>query len=115
MTSAQRGEIERALLGERERTSETLRRLDAGLVDGLHDRGRPGDDRNSSGAGGGAEDDQAVVVRNTRALEEIDGALSRLRLDPLRFGICEACGKAIPMERLRFVPGTRHCQLHAPE
>lgn len=44
-----------------------------------------------------------------RRLYEIDEALRRLFKDPERFGACERCGQAIPMERLEVVPYTRYC------
>jgi DnaK suppressor protein len=40
-------------------------------------------------------------------IEEIDLALSRIAEGT--YGICEVCGKVIPLERLRAVPATRYC------
>lgn len=114
MTPGQRNEIERELLRERERLAETLRRLAPAGTDAAHDRGRPGDDFSSGGAGGAATDDVALATRTVRALEEADAALTFIRGDPEHFGVCATCGASIPMERLRLVPGTRHCHRHAP-
>jgi RNA polymerase-binding protein DksA len=40
-------------------------------------------------------------------IAEVDAALQRL--EEGRYGICEACGRPIPDERLEAVPATRHC------
>ncbi len=44
-------------------------------------------------------------------VEEIDRALSKI--DEGTYGICEDCGKAIPVERLRALPATRYCVRHS--
>lgn len=46
-------------------------------------------------------------VQERRELEEIVAA--EARLDDGTYGFCETCGSAIPLERLRVVPATRHC------
>lgn len=40
-------------------------------------------------------------------LDEIDAA--RARLESGRFGVCERCGEAIALARLRAIPFTRYC------
>ncbi|HEY2702446.1 MAG TPA: TraR/DksA C4-type zinc finger protein [Candidatus Dormibacteraeota bacterium] len=40
-------------------------------------------------------------------IAEVDAALQRV--DEGRYGICEACGKPIPDERLEAVPAARYC------
>jgi DnaK suppressor protein len=42
-----------------------------------------------------------------RELDEIDAA--QARLEAVGFGVCERCRDAIPIERLRAIPFTRHC------
>ncbi len=42
-----------------------------------------------------------------RRLEEIDSALSRIEAGT--FGVCESCGKAIPLKRLERMPGASLC------
>ncbi len=42
-----------------------------------------------------------------RSLREIDEALNRM--DQGRYGICEKCGKPIPLARLEVVPYARFC------
>ena len=42
-----------------------------------------------------------------RELDEIDDAL--VRIENGTFGVCESCGRAIPVARLRAMPAARHC------
>jgi DnaK suppressor protein len=42
-----------------------------------------------------------------RDLAEIDAALARWTSDD--YGLCEGCGRSIPMERLRVRPAARRC------
>ena len=42
-----------------------------------------------------------------RELDEIEDALTGLESGT--FGVCESCGRAIPLARLRAVPAARHC------
>jgi DnaK suppressor protein len=45
--------------------------------------------------------------REWHELAEIFAA--QARLDAGRFGLCQRCGEAIPLARLRAMPATRHC------
>jgi RNA polymerase-binding protein DksA len=45
--------------------------------------------------------------REKHELDEIDAAQSRLAAGV--YGVCEGCGGAIPLERLRALPVARHC------
>ena len=45
--------------------------------------------------------------RERHELDEIQAALGRLETGG--FGVCEACGTAIPLSRLRAMPWARHC------
>jgi RNA polymerase-binding transcription factor DksA len=52
--------------------------------------------------------------RDLSVLEQIEGELADVehalrRLDEGTYGTCEACGKAIPDERLDALPATRFC------
>ncbi|WP_333737106.1 TraR/DksA C4-type zinc finger protein [Streptomyces sp. IBSBF 2806] len=42
-----------------------------------------------------------------QVLKEIEEAFARI--DDGRYGLCSACAKAIPAERLEILPYTRHC------
>jgi DnaK suppressor protein len=45
--------------------------------------------------------------RERHELDEVSDALSRLEGE--NFGLCERCGHAIPVARLRAMPATRFC------
>ena len=45
--------------------------------------------------------------RERRELDEIQAATAKLATGG--FGLCEVCGAAIPLSRLRAVPWARHC------
>jgi RNA polymerase-binding transcription factor len=45
--------------------------------------------------------------RERHELDEIQAA--QARLESGSFGVCEACGGAVPLQRLRAVPWARHC------
>lgn len=54
-----------------------------------------------------AELDASNATRVSRELAEIDAALTRLLEDPEHFGLDEATGNAIPLERLETIPWAR--------
>jgi RNA polymerase-binding transcription factor DksA len=61
-------------------------------------------------ASGGAEADALQVVQRgaiEQALKEIDAAFTRLREGT--YGICQGCGRPIPVERLEILPYARCC------
>src|SRR5437870_13805832 len=47
--------------------------------------------------------DASNATRVSRELKEIDAALDRLYKHPEHFGVCEAIGRASPIERLEFI------------
>lgn len=47
------------------------------------------------------------MYRAVEAIEEFEDAL--LRLEEGRYGICQSCGRAIPIERLQVFPPARSC------
>lgn len=61
-----------------------------------------------------ADTDFQVAERNSDRINLIDEALHRLRERPDAYGVCQVCGEAIEVERLRLVPWTVHCAEHAP-
>jgi YteA family regulatory protein len=56
--------------------------------------------------------DFALNERTEHTLEQIDRALRRMETGD--YGICEACGKPIPYERLEVLPFTPYCVDHTP-
>ena len=115
MNDSQRAGFERQILAERKRLEQDLARLDDEPRASTGDQGRFADDAARSSVGATAEDDRALMSHTVRELADLDEALRQLREDPQHFGVCVICGKAIPTERLRLVPGTRHCVAHAPQ
>ena len=49
----------------------------------------------------------ASAGRARDAIEHIDAALARM--DACTYGLCEACGLRIPVERLEVIPHARFC------
>ena len=114
MNDSQRARFERQILAERERLAQDLVRLEDEPRASTGEQGRFADDAVRSSVGASADDDRALMSHTARELADLDEALRQLREDPLHFGVCVICGKTIPTERLRLVPGTRHCVAHAP-
>jgi DnaK suppressor protein len=114
MNDSQRARFERQILAERGRLQEVLTHLASQPRESAGDRGRFADDAASSSSGASVDDDRALISHTMREFIELDDALRRLREDPVHFGVCSTCGASISFERLRLVPGTRHCIAHAP-
>jgi DnaK suppressor protein len=51
--------------------------------------------------------------RERQEIEAIDGALEKIKLD--KYGFCDVCLKPIAVKRLRALPWTSLCALHAKE
>ena len=48
-----------------------------------------------------------LIQNEEQLIEEINAALDRIERGT--FGVCEACGRAIPRKRLDVLPYARHC------
>lgn len=48
-----------------------------------------------------------ILQNEKEEMREIDRALDRI--DRNEFGLCESCGKAIPLARLKAIPNARLC------
>lgn len=59
------------------------------------------------------EKDLSILESLERELRELDGAIRRV--DDGTYGRCEACGSAIPEERLEAQPAARFCAGHVPQ
>lgn len=68
--------------------------------------------------------DAAVVMENDEILEAVaesaNAELSQIgialaRLEAGTYGVCEACGECIQIDRIRIVPYAVHCQRCAPD
>jgi DnaK suppressor protein len=53
------------------------------------------------------ETNMTLLENESQMMEEVADALTRI--DQGNFGCCEACGQAIPAERLHFLPYARFC------
>ena len=118
LTKAQRSELERRLLEEREQLVRALARYaeetratareESGDLSAfrLHmaDLGTDTADQ---------ELDASTAARHTTELAEIDAALERLYQRPEEFGRCEGAGESIPFARLEIVPWARTCREHS--
>lgn len=114
MTRLRARQLERHLVAEHARLQREIERLSTPHVDDAGDRGRFGDDEIASTAGTSAEVDTVLAAHASRELGDVERALTQLHEDPEHFGLCATCARAIPIERLRLVPGTRYCRTHAP-
>ena len=106
LTAPQRDELKQLLLTRRK---ELQRQMTQNL-----DNLAPSDSGDSV-----SQDDDARLKNQTR---EVDGALTAMDADELaridraleamddgEYGLCDACGCAIPFERLKIEPMTQHC------
>jgi RNA polymerase-binding transcription factor DksA len=114
MNATRNAQFEQTLLAERSRLKQMLDRLSLPPTDAAGEHGRFGDDVVASSGGASSEDDHALAVHTSHELADIERALDALREDPEHFGLCTTCSRPISLERMRLVPGTRHCRLHAP-
>jgi RNA polymerase-binding transcription factor DksA len=114
MTRTRAKQLERHLVAERARLQREVERLTTPPTDASGDHGRFGDDEIASTAGTSAEVDHAIAAHESRELEDVERALIQLHQDPDHYGVCATCGHPIPIARLRLVPGTRYCRIHAP-
>ena len=117
LSEQDRGNVERALLREREQVLENIGHFDERLND-LRERAgelslyrfHPADVGSESQE---QEQDFLLTSVEGRRLYQIDEALSRLYKTPEAFGTCEVCGRDIELERLEVIPETRLCAEHA--
>ncbi|MDN4160021.1 TraR/DksA family transcriptional regulator [Nocardioides abyssi] len=86
----------------------TLRGDYTGMVEASRDTNAD-DEHDPEGATIAFERSQldTLVQQATRRLAEIEAALARL--GDGTYGLCEACGRAIPAERLEVRPDARRC------
>ena len=114
MNATRNAQFEQTLLAERSRLKQMLDCLSLPPTDAAGEHGRFGDDVVASSGGASSEDDHALAVHTSHELADVDRALLALREDPEHFGLCVICSRPIPFDRLRLLPGTRHCRTHAP-
>ena len=96
----------RGLLGEARRKLLRTVVVTDGELASLSDH-EPGSLVEDSARGAMAEVLAGLEGRERHELDEIHAAQARLETGS--FGVCEGCGGAIPLQRLRAVPWARHC------
>jgi RNA polymerase-binding transcription factor DksA len=113
LTDTERSHIERILLRERERVTDSMTQMEGEAQTALTESGEltlydqhPADIGTET-----YEQEQKMMLAEqmSRRQEEIDEALRRLRNEPKSFGTCERCGKPIGTERLEVIPEGRFC------
>ena len=97
------GDLERRLCRERREASRALFTTDAELASCE----RVGDSLDDSATETACRVLTRLDERDLRVLTEVDAAERRLSAGS--FGVCEACARPIPFERLRALPTTRLC------
>lgn len=119
MTEAQRLKLRNQLLEEKRRLEERLKKnRNFGLEQGMNDSigelsgydNHPGDIGTELYERG---KDLALNEEDETRLKRINQALDRMERG--EYGICAACGREIPVERLEAVPETAYCVEHEPE
>jgi RNA polymerase-binding transcription factor DksA len=98
-----------------ELTGNQLQMLRSLLIDALAEQRRQLSQQESRVAlmagDAGASNDREVArmaaVRAGEAIADVEHALARF--DDGTYGTCEACGRAVPFERLEAIPHTRSC------
>jgi DnaK suppressor protein len=98
-------EFRRRLLGARGTLLRTVAATDEEMA-GLEAPG-PGDATDRAAAASIASLVSRLAGQDKRELDEVADALRRLGSGA--YGICESCGKAIPLPRLRAMPAARFC------
>jgi DnaK suppressor protein len=98
-------EFRRRLLESREALLRTVTATDEEMA-GLEAPG-PGDSTDWAAAASTAALVSRLAGHDKRELDEVAEALGRLGSGA--YGICESCGKAIPLPRLRAMPAARFC------
>lgn len=114
LTDAQREQLRRRLLDERNRALSDLRRSQADASTGELERTGDLSEAPTHPADRGTEtEDEEIAAslagREIGEIAEIDAALERLYKRPNDYGRCERTGKDIPFERLDLIPWARTC------
>lgn len=99
------GEFEQRLQHDRREVSHSLAAIDRELIG--REQHQPGELVDDAATETACRLLGRLQERDRHVLEEIDAAEERLSTGT--FGICEACARPIPFERLRTLPEARLC------
>ena len=107
LTAAQRQELKNLLLARRDELQAQMTQNRANLAPVENTAGSVSQDESGRLANQTREVDAALTTLDADELARIKRALERMADDS--YGLCDECGCAIPFERLKAEPMTRHC------
>ena len=107
LTAAQRQELKALLLARRHDLQAQMRQNRSNLTPAENTAGSVSQDENGRLTNQTREVDAALTSLDADELARIDRALEAM--DAGDYGLCDACGCAIPFERLKIEPMTQHC------
>ncbi len=115
LTAKAKEEIKSALQRERQSLRRNIRSLDDSVRTLADSQALEGVGQLADVASDQAQEEINLTLENASRIKlaEVDAALERLKGEA--FGICENCGKPIPIARLRALPWTTLCITCASE
>ncbi len=112
LTDEQRSTLEKRLVEERQRVAERAGRHDDEIANSDQDGDLTTYPLHLADEGTDTmeqEQDLLMRSRDGQHMALIDNALRKIYKESDRYGICENCGRDIPLERLEMVPWARFC------
>ena len=112
LTDEQRSTLEKRLVEERQRVAERAGRHDDEIASSDQDGDLTTYPLHLADEGTDTmeqEQDLLMRSRDGQHMALIDNALRKIYKESDRYGICENCGRDIPLERLEMVPWARFC------
>ena len=107
LTAPQLDELKQRLLARRQELHAQMAQNRANLAPAENTAGSVSQDENARLANQTREVDMRLTALDADELARIDRALEAM--DAGDYGLCDACGCAIPFERLKIEPMTQHC------
>ncbi len=107
LTAAQRHELKALLLARRDELQAQMQQNRSNLAPAENTAGSVSQDENARLANQTREVDTRLTALDADELARINRALERMADGS--YGLCDECGCAIPFERLKAEPMTRHC------
>ena len=107
LTAAQRHELKALLLARRDELQAQMQQNRSNLAPAENTAGSVSQDENARLANQTREVDTQLTALDADELARINRALEHMADGS--YGLCDECGCAIPFERLKAEPMTRHC------
>ena len=107
LTAPQLDELKQRLLARRQELHAQMAQNRANLAPAENTAGSVSQDENARLTNQTREVDTRLTALDAEELARIDRALEAM--DAGDYGLCDACGCAIPFERLKIEPMTQHC------